>query len=140
AGYDIVVVDEAHRLRNHLTLGWKFVNDLNPRYLLLLTATPIQNDMRELYNLVTLVRPGTVGTFTQFRRDFLSGHDRRSPRNTPRLRGLLEAVMIRTRRSDTNLAFAPRKVETQWVSQTPPERKLYREVSEFVAQAVHGEA
>jgi len=140
ANYDLLVVDEAHRLRNHLTLGWKFVNHLNPRYLLLLTATPIQNDMRELYNLVTLVRPGTVGTFTQFRRDFLSGHDRRSPRNTPRLRGLLEAVMIRTRRSDTNLVFAPRKVETQWVSQTPSERMLYREVSEFVAQAVHGEA
>jgi SNF2 family DNA or RNA helicase len=140
ANYDMLVVDEAHRLRNHLTLGWKFVNDLNPRYLMLLTATPVQNDMRELYNLVTLVRPGTVGTFTQFRRDFLSGHDKRSPRNTPRLRGLLEAVMIRTRRADTDLTFAPRKVETLWVSQTPTERKLYREVSDFVAESVRADA
>jgi SNF2 family DNA or RNA helicase len=140
ANYDLVVVDEAHRLRNHLTLGWKFLNDLNPRYLLLLTATPVQNDMRELYNLATLVRPGTVGTFAQFRREFLSGHDHRSPRNTPRLRTLLESVMIRTRRSDTDLTFPPRKVETQWVAQTPAERALYRQVSEFVAAAVHGEA
>ena len=136
ANYDLVVVDEAHRLRNHLTLGWKFINDLNPRYLLLLTATPVQNDMRELYNLATLVRPGTVGTFSQFRRDFLTGHDKRTPRNTPRLRGLLESVMIRTRRSDTNLTFAPRKVETLWVGQTPTERKLYRDVSDFVAESV----
>ena len=136
ANYDLVVVDEAHRLRTHLTLGWKFINDLNPRYLLLLTATPVQNDMRELYNLATLVRPGTVGTFTQFRRDFLSGHDKRTPRNTPRLRGLLESVMIRTRRGDTNLTFAPRKVETLWVGQTPTERKLYRDVSDFVAESV----
>ena len=140
ANYDVVVVDEAHRLRNHLTLGWKFLNELNPRYLLLLTATPVQNDMRELYNLATLVRPGTVGTFSQFRRDFLSGHDRRSPRNTPRLRALLEGVMIRTRRSDTNLTFAPRKVETMWVSQTPAERKLYAQVSDFVADSVHVDA
>jgi SNF2 family DNA or RNA helicase len=139
ANYDMVVVDEAHRLRNHLTLGWKFVNDLNPRFLLLLTATPIQNDMRELYNLVTLARPGTVGTFSQFRRDFLSGHDKRTPRNTPRLRNLLRAVMIRTRRGDTDLVLAPRKVETRWVAQTAGERGLYRQVSEFVAQAVHGE-
>ncbi|HTK32021.1 MAG TPA: SNF2-related protein [Candidatus Saccharimonadaceae bacterium] len=136
AGYDMVVVDEAHRLRNHLTLGWKFINDLNPRYLLLLTATPVQNDMRELYNLATLVRPGTVGTFSQFRRDFLSGHDKRTPRNTPRLRTLLQSVMIRTRRGDTNLTFAPRKVETLWVSQTAAERKLYRQVSDFVAESV----
>src|SRR5262249_26200164 len=98
ANYDMVVVDEAHRLRNHLTLGWKFLNDLNPRYLLLATATPVQNDMRELYNLVTLVRPGTVGTFSQFRRDFLSGHDKRAPRNTPRLRPLLQPAVGRTPR------------------------------------------
>ncbi len=137
ADYDMVVCDEAHRLRNHLTLGWKFLNDLNPRYLLLLTATPVQNDLRELYNLVTLVRPGTVGTFSQFRRDFLSGHDKRTPRNTPRLRRLLKSVMIRTRRSDTTLTFAPRKVETLWVPQSTAERKLYQQVSEFVAESVH---
>ena len=139
ADYDMVVCDEAHRLRNHLTLGWKFLNDLNPRYLLLLTATPVQNDLRELYNLVTLVRPGTVGTFSQFRRDFLSGHDKRTPRNTPRLRRLLKSVMIRTRRADTQLTFAPRRVETLWVPQSAAERLLYRQVSEFVASAVHAE-
>ncbi len=140
ANYDLVVVDEAHRLRNHLTLGWKFINDLNPRYLLLLTATPVQNDLRELYNLATLVRPGTVGTFTQFRRDFLSGHDKRTPRNTPKLRSLLESVMIRSRRADTHLTFAPRRVETVWVPQSVSERALYKNVSEFVAEAVKGDA
>jgi SNF2 family DNA or RNA helicase len=139
ANYDLVVVDEAHRLRNHLTLGWKFINDLNPRYLLLLTATPVQNDLRELYNLATLVRPGTVGTFSQFRRDFLSGHDKRTPRNTPKLRNLLRSVMIRSRRVDTDIAFAPRRVETLWVTQSPAERRLYRQVSDFVAEAVHGD-
>jgi SNF2 family DNA or RNA helicase len=139
ADYDMVVCDEAHRLRNHLTLGWKFLNDLNPRYLLLLTATPVQNDLRELYNLVTLVRPGTVGTFSQFRRDFLSSHDKRTPRNTPRLRRLLKSVMIRTRRADTELTFAPRRVETLWVPQSPAERKLYQQVSAFVTEAVKGE-
>jgi superfamily II DNA or RNA helicase len=139
ANYDLVVVDEAHRLRNHLTLGWKFINDLNPRYLLLLTATPVQNDLRELYNLATLVRPGTVGTFSQFRRDFLSGHDTRAPRNAPKLRALLQSVMIRARRSETNITFAPRRVETLWVAQTAVERKLYQDVSDFVAESVHGE-
>jgi SNF2 family DNA or RNA helicase len=139
ANYDMVVVDEAHRLRNHLTLGWKFVNDLNPRFLLLLTATPVQNDLRELYNLATLVRPGTVGTFSQFRRNFLSGHDKRTPRNAPRLRTLLKSVMIRTRRSDTDIVFAPRRVETLWVSQSAAERRLYREVSDFVYDGVRAE-
>ena len=95
-----VVVDEAHRLRNHLTLGWKFINDLNPRYLLLLTATPVQNDMRELYNLATLVRPGTF----QFRRDFRRRDMVRTPAaSQPRPScATCSSVMIRNaRRSET---------------------------------------
>ena len=139
ANYDLVVVDEAHRLRNHLTLGWKFINDLNPRYLLLLTATPVQNDLRELYNLATLVRPGTVGTFSQFRRNFLAGHDKRTPRNAPKLRSLLQTVMIRARRADTDIVFAPRHVETLWVAQSRAERKLYKDVSDFVSDGVRAE-
>jgi SNF2 family DNA or RNA helicase len=136
AGYDLVVVDEAHRLRNHLTLGWKFLNDLNPRYLLLLTATPIQNDLRELYNLATLVQPGGVGTYAQFCNEFMAGGDRRVPRNTARLRGLLQNIMIRTRRADTDIVFTPRKVETVWVPQSADERRLYRDVSQFISAAV----
>src|SRR5262249_23942444 len=127
---------EAHRLRNHLTLGWKFLNDLDPHHLLLLTATPIQNDLRELYNLATLVRPGGVGTYAQFCREFMTGGDCRAPRNTVRLRSLLQDIMIRTRRADTDIVFPPRRVETVWVPQSPSERKLYRHVSEFVSAAV----
>src|SRR6185295_11188209 len=93
----------------------------------------------ELYNLATLVRPGTVGTFSQFRRNFLSGHDKRTPRNTPKLRTLLQSVMIRTRRSDTDIVFAPRRVETLWVGQSAIERKLYRDVSDFVSESVRAE-
>jgi SNF2 family DNA or RNA helicase len=61
--YDLVIIDEAHRLKNHRTLSYQFASALASRYLLLLTATPVHNDLRELYNLVTLLRPGTLGTY-----------------------------------------------------------------------------
>jgi hypothetical protein len=96
----------------------------------------VQNDLRELYNLATLVRPGTVGTFSQFRRNFLAGHDKRTPRNAPKLRSLLQTVMIRARRADTDIVFAPRRVETLWVAQSRAERKLYKDVSDFVCEGV----
>ena len=52
--YDIVIVDEAHHLKNRATANWKMVNALNKRFLLLLSATPVQNSLVELYNLLTL--------------------------------------------------------------------------------------
>ncbi len=94
--WDLVIVDEAHRLRNSRTLNWKFVNGIQKKYLLLLTATPIQNDLRELYNLVTLLKPGQLKTFTQFKRAYML--DKHSPKNTYRLREALKEVLVRTSR------------------------------------------
>src|SRR3989442_1608350 len=52
--YDLVIVDEAHTLKNRSTAGWQLVNDLKKRFLLLLSATPVGNDLTELYNLILL--------------------------------------------------------------------------------------
>ena len=53
--YDLLIVDEAHRLKNARTANWRFVSGIRRKYCVLLTATPVQNDLRELYNLVTLL-------------------------------------------------------------------------------------
>lgn len=45
----MVIVDEAHHLKNRNTLNWKLVNALQKRFLLLLTATPVENNLIELY-------------------------------------------------------------------------------------------
>lgn len=135
-GFDLVIVDEAHRLRNHLTLGWKFINELGARNLLLLTATPVQNDLRELYNLVTLLRPGAVGTFAQFRADFMTAGDRLKPRNTEKLRSLLASVMIRSQRAHTQIKFPRRQVKTLTLDLSPDEAALYRDVSDFVIKTI----
>src|SRR5262249_9801465 len=96
--YDLVVVDEAHRLRNQRTLNRQLVAELAPRHLLLVTATPVQNDLRELYNLVSLVRPGALGTWRVFKREFMTRGDPRTPTQPDRLRGLLRSVMVRSTR------------------------------------------
>jgi SNF2 family DNA or RNA helicase len=132
AGFDLLIVDEAHRLRNHLTQAWKFIDSLSLKYLLLLTATPVQNDMRELYNLVTLLRPGALGTYRSFRREFVVRGDKRLPKNTHKLSRLLSDVMIRTTRSSTSIQFPRRDVRTLHLDLAPAERQFYDAVSAFV--------
>jgi SNF2 family DNA or RNA helicase len=138
-GFDIVIVDEAHRLRNQRTLGWKFANHLDAKYLLLLTATPVQNELREMFNLVTLLRPGSLGTYSSFRRAFTERGDKRLPKNTDELRSLLSEVMVRTNRSSTNIYFPSRKVETLPFELTDPERDLYEGVTAFVHKVAWNE-
>ena len=64
--WDMVIVDEAHHLRNRNTLSWKFASELQKQFVLLLTATPVQNNLEELFNLVTLLEPGLLRTARQF--------------------------------------------------------------------------
>jgi SNF2 family DNA or RNA helicase len=132
--YDLVIVDEAHHLRNARTVLWQFVNRLRRTYLLLLTATPVQNDLEELFNLVTLLQPGQLKTLRAFRREHLVRGDRRQPRDPEGLRRLLGDVMVRNRRATASVALTRRIARTVVVEPTPVERNLYTGLSAFLRE------
>jgi superfamily II DNA or RNA helicase len=132
APWDLVVVDEAHHVKNRATASFKLVDGLKSRFLLLLTATPIETDLEELYNLVTLLKPGQFATPAAFRAQFVDKKDPLSPRNRERLRGLLAEVMVRNTRADSGLSLPPRYVSTIAVDPLPEERALYDGVVGFL--------
>ena len=124
--WDMVIVDEAHRLKNQQTRNWQFVNSIQKKFLLLLTATPVQNDLRELYNLVTLLKPGQLKTYTHFKRSFVA--DKHSPKNTAQLKAALAEVMVRSGRRESLLPFPRREVRTLLLPLAGPERAYYNAV------------
>jgi len=142
--WDLIVVDEAHRVRNPRTASAKLVRSLQTRFMLLLTATPIENRIDDLYHLVSLVRPGHLGTISDFRRRHVSadsplpGVGTKSHSSAtrvaelPELRRSLRDVMIRHRRSEVALMLPRRLAETQPVMPSFEEAELYQHVSERV--------
>lgn len=124
--WDMVIVDEAHRLKSQTSVNWQFVNALHKKFILLLTATPVQNDLRELYNLITLLKPGQLHTYSRFKRDFTL--DRHSPRNVHLLRELLDDVMVRTSRRETLMRFPRREVRSVSVPMSDEEHTFYSEL------------
>jgi len=87
--WDMLIVDEAHYLRNRDSQAWQAINTLPRQFLLLLTATPVQNSLEELYNLVTLLQPGQLPTPKEFRARFIDPKRPRRPRQPEELRRLL---------------------------------------------------
>ena len=126
--WDLVVVDEAHRLKNRSTLAYRLVNGLKSRFLLLLTATPVETDLEEIFNLVTLLAPGQLTTPAAFRRQFVDPKDPTRPKDAERLRRLLGEVMVRNTRAQSGLSLPPRFVETIAVEPLPEERAAYGDV------------
>ena len=130
--YDLLIVDEAHKLKNRSTLAWKFVNRIRKRYVLMLTATPVQNDLLELYSLITILAPGQLGTVRAFRRHFLQGADKRQPKNARSLRRLLNDVMIRNRRSKVDVTFPKRRAAIYHLTLSEEEWQLYANVTDYI--------
>jgi superfamily II DNA or RNA helicase len=130
--YDLVIVDEAHHLKNRSTVNWKLVNALKKRYLLLLTATPVENNLMELYNLITLLKPGQLKTASAFREEFMTKGDPTSPQNRTRLKELLSQVMIRNTRALAKLNIPPRFASTLRIEPTQAEKEWYDRINALV--------
>ena len=123
--WDILIVDEAHYLRNRESQAWQAVNALPRQFLLLLTATPVQNSLEELYNLVTLLQPGQLPTPKEFRARFVDPKRPRQPREPEELRRLLGQVMIRNTRANAGLKLPPRRAETVLFEPEADERTFW---------------
>lgn len=130
--YDLVIVDEAHHLKNRATQKWQFVNGINKKYIFLLTATPVQNHLEELYNLITLLKPGQLRTYRYFKKNFVESKDGIEVKNADVLKNLLADVMIRNKRSNVNVTFTKRFAYTRTVSLSEQEKALYDDMSTFI--------
>jgi len=132
--WDVLVLDEAHYVKNEETDRYELIDQLSYNYAFFLTATPIQNELTDLYNIVSLLRPGLFGTRDVFHQYFVN-RDQETLVNRNELQERLNKVMIRNRREDTDVDFTERRVDTRKFDPSPPERELYQAVSDYVKGA-----
>ncbi|XP_014275616.1 DNA repair and recombination protein RAD54B [Halyomorpha halys] len=69
--YDLIICDEGHRLKNSNIKAAVLLNTLPCRKRILLTGTPVQNDLQEFYSLIDLVNPGVLGTLKDFQKNYV---------------------------------------------------------------------
>jgi SNF2 family DNA or RNA helicase len=136
--WDLVVVDEAHHLKNRSTLNWKLVNDLQKRFILMLTATPVQNSLVELFNLLTLLKPGLLQTEAAFKKQYVDAKNGRMPKNPEQLRSLMREVMVRNTRALVDVKLPKRFATTITVTPSASEKQLYQDLSEYLRSKTAG--
>ncbi|ARK31422.1 DEAD/DEAH box helicase [Halalkalibacter krulwichiae] len=133
--YDLVIIDEAHKLKNPKTKNYEFIKHLKKKFCLLLTATPVQNKLEEIFNLVSLLKPGHLGDITSFEQEYRS--NKRSPKNEEKLKELVNKVMVRNRREETGIEWTKRIVETVQIEFSESERAFYSEIEQLRGSSSH---
>lgn len=146
-GPDVVVVlDEAHRVKNIKSVTTKNIIDcLKPAgYKFLLTGTPLENNIEELWALVNFIKPRYLGTLYQFKEHFckFDGFDYSSelrPEKMDDLKTRISPLLLRRERFEV-LKDLPELVEMDyWVDMTNAQTSLYRQISEGIVELFDGD-
>lgn len=134
--WDLVIMDEAHRLRNayksNNVMGKKLKKALAGRKKLLLTATPLQNNLMELYGLVSIIDDRVFGDDKTFREMYVSvANDEVRNQN---LKKRLAPLCQRTLRKQVSeyVRYTGRHAILREYTPTADEEKLYNDVSEYL--------
>jgi ERCC4-related helicase len=133
--WDLVVIDEAHRLRNVYKPSNKIANSIKSSVAacpkILLTATPLQNSLLELYGLVSIIDEYSFGDLKSYKNQYLRLND---DSIYDELKSRLKPVCIRTLRRQVleYVRYTNRIPITQEFYPTPEEQKLYELVSDYL--------
>ena len=133
--WDLIVIDEAHRLRNawrsDSRMGKPLLAAIEHAPKLLLTATPLQNSLMELYGIVSVVDDKAFGEPAAFRSSFMKG----TP-DYPGLKQRLAPSLHRTLRKAVlpYIRYTARRSMTWKFKSSPAERELYAAVSDFLSR------
>jgi len=150
SNFDMIILDEAHKLRNlygtaqppQFAVGVRqALADRVFKYVLMLTATPIQNRLWDLYSLIDLLtaakgHTNPLGSPESFKATYIEDaravQIRRGRREE--FRQHLSNYIVRTRRNDAKLVFPTRRVKTHRVAASPVEVRLLTLVGELLRE------
>ena len=134
---DIVILDEAQRIKNWTAKTAQAVKRLESRYAFVLTGTPIENRIDELYSLIDFLNPGILGPLFRFNREFYELDDRGRPagyRNLAQLHARIKPFMLRRRKDDVETELPERTVRTFFVPLSKEQRNRYLDHEAQVAR------
>lgn len=132
--WDLIIVDEAHTYRNTQSKGRRYLSEIPKSHILLLTATPINNKLTDLFSLVDLISPGFLGTESSFKSIYAEDGKCRIIRTDRKdeLRNKIFQVMCRTRRIDTDIPFTKRFVESRRIDAGDDELKFIEKTTNYL--------
>lgn len=134
---DIVVLDEAQRIKNWTTKTAQAVKRLRSRYAFVLTGTPLENRIDELYSIIDFLDPAVFGPLFRFNRDYYSFDERGRPagyRNLEQLHERLRPLMLRRRKAEVETELPARTDHIRLVPLSESQRENYSAHEQIVSK------
>jgi hypothetical protein len=139
---DIIILDEAQRVKNWSTKTAQAVKRLQSRYAFILTGTPIENRIDDIHSLMSFLDPSVLGPLFRFNREFYDLDERGRPmgyHNLEQLHARIKPFLLRRRKAEVEAELPDRTDQRYFVTLSPAQADSYAaheaQVARLVAQA-----
>lgn len=140
---DLIILDEAQRIKNWRAKTAQMVKALPSRYAFVLTGTPLENRIDELYSIFQFLDPRILGPLWHFNDRFYELERRESGaykvlgyKNIDQLRALIAPYVLRRTRGEVLKDLPPRVDNNFFVEMTDPQWRAYNEFKEQLAKLI----
>jgi len=123
--WDTIILDEAQAIKNPDSQAASAAYALTAKCRLVLTGTPIENRLEELWSLMHFANPGVLGTLLSFKARFSAPIANGDPAPAQRLRRLIRPFVLRRHKGDVLTELPPRTDDILWVELDDREREIY---------------
>lgn len=137
--WEYIIIDEAHRIKNEESSLAQIVRVLHSRNRLLITGTPLQNNLHELWALLNFLLPDVFGDSEAFDQWF-SGQDADQDTVVQQLHRVLRPFLLRRVKSDVEKSLLPKKEVNVYVGMSEMQVKWYQKILEKDIDAVNNAA
>ena len=134
---DVVILDEAQRIKNWSTKTARTIKRLSSPYAFVLTGTPLENRIDEIYSIIEFLDPQVFGSLFRFNREFYELDEKGRPagyRNLEELHRRIRPLMLRRRKEEIEDQLPARTVNNYFVAMEPEQQARYGEYQERVAR------
>ncbi|XP_043280167.1 chromodomain-helicase-DNA-binding protein 1 isoform X2 [Venturia canescens] len=118
----VILVDEAHRLKNDDSLLYKALMEFHTNHRLLITGTPLQNSLKELWALLHFIMPSKFNNWEEFEKE----HDNAAQKGYSKLHKQLEPFILRRVKKDVEKSLPAKVEQILRVEMTSLQKQYYK--------------